>query len=93
MFEFYISHGYAATHIYYLNDENRTIQLTLDWTFDAIYFKYDGYVVLTETQCKLDIETIPTFKTIAFHALNEIKESNTTKKCLKLLREIVDLYV
>ena len=94
MSECYISHGDSATMIYYLNHENKIIQLILDWTFNSIYFHYNGCVVLTnDIQGKLDEETIPVFKKLAFHALNEIKESSRTKKCLTLLREIVDLYV
>jgi len=91
MSEIYISPGIYATNVYYLNDKNRNITLKLDWAFDDIYFKYDRYIVLTKYN--LDKESIPVFKKIAFHVLNVIKESDTTKKCLKLLRETVDLYV
>ena len=94
MSEFYVSHDDSTTNIYYLNHENKIIQLLLDWAFNSIHFHYNGYIVLTnDRQGKLDEETIPIFKKIAFHALNEIKESDETKKCLTLLREIVDLYV
>ena len=91
MSDIYISSGIYATNVYYVNDINRNITLTLDWAFNSIYFKYDKYIVLTKDN--LDIESIPVFKKIAFHVLNIISESDKNKTCLTLLREIVDLYV
>lgn len=93
MSEFYIEHG-DTIYINYLNDDNSNIQLILDVIFNMVQFRYDGYVLLSnDIHSVLDAETIPIFKKIAFHALNEIKETDTTKFCLKYVRQMVDLYV
>lgn len=93
MSEFYIEHG-DVIYINYLNDDNSNIQLTLDVIFNMVQFKYDGYILLSnDIYSVLDAQTIPIFKKIAFHALNEIKETDMNKMCLKYVRDMVDLYV
>ena len=93
MSEFYIEHG-DTIYINYLNDDNSNIQLTLDVIFNMVQFKYDGYILLSnDIYSVLDAQTIPIFKKIAFHALNEIKETDMNKMCLKYVRDMVDLYV
>ena len=93
MSEFYIERG-DTIYINYLNDDNSNIQLTLDVIFNMVQFKYDGYILLSnDIHSVLDAQTIPIFKKIAFHALNEIKETDMNKMCLKYVRDMVDLYV
>ena len=46
---FQISKGSAAAHIYLIIDFQKCCQLTLDWSYDGVYFKYytDNWIVLS----------------------------------------------
>ena len=105
MSEFYTTKDNYGANIYYLNIDNINIELTLDWTFDSIYFKYDKWIILStgtkgigtkgaDEFHKLIPEEIVMFKKIAFYALNTFKPfSPESEKCLNGLRKIVDMYV
>lgn len=95
-----ISAGPAAAHI---NDDANT-QITVDWSFDGLYYKYKDHSWITlslgpQTE-KNEIDKINTpemksnFKSLCFFALEQLKGySGHSDKALVKLQEIVDLFV
>ena len=76
-----LTSGPAAGNVY--NFEQKT-QLTIDWSLDGLYFKYkdENWIVLSlgpkTTINELDkintSEMVSEFKTLCFHALNNIRD-------------------
>lgn len=100
--KFNITHN-PQVYIYYTNENNTEIQLTLDWNFDSIYFKYSNTWIILSYGPKGNInqihkidnpQKISFFKSVAFHTLNTFKSFSTeSENCIKELRKIVDLFV
>ena len=94
---------YAST--VYLNQNNiYNYQLTLDWTYDGIYFKYlnDDWIVLSigKKNPIHDIHKIDTtdkimiFKKLCFYCLNNLQNfSEISNDSLIKLQKIVDLFI
>lgn len=88
-----ITKGPAAANIYKIIDNNTiTSQLLLDWSFDAIDFKYfnNSWITLDIFNIKeLDSEQFNDFKDLANHALIELKDYS--EKTNNSLLQITDL--
>jgi hypothetical protein len=99
--EFLITKDHHAANAYYINEDNTRIQLTLDWTFDSIYFKYkDNWIILSTGEKghineidKLNtLDIIQMFKKISFNVLNEFKPfSHQSTECINGLKNIINM--
>ncbi len=97
-----ISAGCAAAHIY--NDENcEQTQLTVDWTYDGLYYRYkdQGWITLslgpkTEINDIHKINTDPMksdFKRLCFHAIAKLEgQFPDSDKVLEKIQEIADQF-
>jgi len=97
-----VSKGTAAAHVYLSINGIESCQLTLDWSYDGVYFKYynDSWVVLsvgpktiTHEIEKLDTENkIQIFKYLSYQFFDKLKNySEKSNKCLMKLQEFTDL--
>jgi hypothetical protein len=99
-----ISKGPAAAHIYLMINNICECQLTLDWSYDAIYYKYydDDWIILSigpkTTYNKSQIDKINTqdkvqiFKKLAEKCLTDLPNYSTiSDRSLISLREIKNL--
>ena len=82
-----ISKGPAAAHSYYIENNIKCCQLTLDWSYDGLYFKYydEEWITLSigpKTE-KNEINKIDTeekkfmFKKLALNFLSELQDYST----------------
>ena len=82
-----ISKGPAAAHSYYIENDAKCCQLTLDWSYDGLYFKYydEEWITLSigpKTE-KNEIDKIDTeekklmFKKLALNFLSELQDYST----------------
>ena len=97
-----LSKGNAAAHVYLVINSTESCQLTLDWSYDGVYFKYydDHWVFLSiglETKTH-EIEKINTdnkikiFKYLASQFFDKLKNySENSNKSLIKLQELTDL--
>jgi hypothetical protein len=88
------SAGSAAANIY---EEDSNSQLTIDWSFDDIYFKYrdNEWVTLSTDFAKINSLAMKRmFKSLALHAFQELEDhSKNATKALKDLRYYFNLLV
>ncbi len=105
-YKFSLSKGPAAAHIHLTKnntDKCEYCQLTLDWTYDGVYFKFlnDDWVILsigekTKTHQLSNIdaeEKIKIFKIMASYFLNELPNySGTSDASLIKLQELIDSF-
>jgi len=97
-----LSKGPAAAHVYLSINSLESCQLTLDWSYDGVYFKYydDSWIILSvgpETKTheiqKIDTENkIKSFKYLASQFLNKLQNySEKSNKSLVKLKELTNL--
>jgi thymidine kinase len=97
---FRLSKGPAAANIYH----GTISQLTIDWSYDAVYFKYENNdsIILSLGPCTSvhDIGKINTpnmiteFKSLYIYALNNLNGySGNSDKALVVLGRVVDLFI
>ena len=97
-----LSKGPAAAHAYLSINNVESCQLTLDWSYDGVYFKYynDQWVVLsiglktiTHEIEKLDTENkIQIFKYLSSQFLDKLKNySEKSNNSLMKLKELTNL--
>jgi len=97
-----LSKGPAAAHVYLSINSLEYCQLTLDWSYDGVYFKYydDSWIILSvgpETETheikKIDTENkIKSFKYLASQFLNKLQNySEKSNKSLVKLKELTNL--
>lgn len=96
--DFRVTKGEAAANVYSYNS-----QLTIDWSGDGLYFKYenDDWVIVSLSKktnisniFKLDYKKQAMFKRLCFYALNELKYfAQIPNETVLRLQEIVDLFV
>lgn len=88
-----------------VTDYSKGIELTIDWSYDGLYFRYDRNqppIVLSigpETK-RHELNKINTpsmindFKVLSFHALNNLRDtSDISDNALVQVQKIVDLFV
>ena len=97
-----LSKGPTAAHIYLIINNNNCCQLTLDWSYDGIYYKYynDNWITLsigpkTETHDSYKINTedkLKIFKLLAMD-LNKLQNYsiNSDKSLIKLKELLIEL--
>ena len=79
-------------------------EVTFDWAFDAVYYRYGGNMCIISVgpkTSKYDVAKIDTddkksmFKRLAFRILNDLQNStlNPSKEQVKRFTELVDLFV
>lgn len=96
-----LTSGPAAGNVY---DYEKQTQLTIDWSYDGLYFKYknEPWIVLSlgpeTTRNELDKintpEMITEFKTLCFHALNNLKDHSTmADKAMIQVEKIIDGFI
>ena len=96
--------GPAAAHVYLYIGEIVCCQLTLDWSYDGVYYKYynDPWITLS-IGSKTDIHEIykidkndkkMIFKKLAFYFIKELPEySGNSDASLIKLQGLADLFV
>lgn len=99
---FTLSKGPSAAHSYMIINNICKCQLTLDWSYDAIYFKYydDSWIIISIGQKteKYEIDKIDTydkvvvFKQLAYNFLTKLPNYSTNSDLsLIKLKEIINL--
>lgn len=99
-----LSKGPAAAHSYLIINGNQTCQITLDWSYDGVYFKYydNPWIILSigpKTQTH-EIEKIDTedkkkvFKYLSSQFFDKLQNySENSNKSLKKFREIYNHFL
>jgi hypothetical protein len=92
---FRFSSGPAAANAY--NDNNNT-QLTIDWSYDGIYFKYDntwitlsiGPKTINHEMSKIDTAIMKyTFKKLCLYAIEELNKLTNKDTIVKKIEELI----
>ncbi len=99
-----VTKGPAAAHSYLIINGQQTCQVTLDWSYDGIYYKYNDnpWIILSigpKTQTH-DLDKIDTedkkkiFKYLSLQFFDKLENySEISNKSLKKLREIYNHFL
>ncbi len=92
--QFTFSKGPAASNTYLKDSAGATLaQLTFDWSYNSVYFKYGSFGWVTVDLCGSDSVTIDTahrsvFRQLMDHTIEKIGSSQDTKD-LQALRDLI----
>ena len=96
-----LSKGPAAAHAYLMIDNNKYNVLTLDWSYDSVYFKYNDKWITLSIGSKTEINEIDKidtddkkkiFKTLAMYILYELPSYSIISDISLLhLQELISL--